>query len=64
VFASINHALVMAAREKAGREASPAAGVIDSLPDASSTLLLRTAKAKHIHPHSPFEELNPNAEHC
>jgi transposase len=30
VFASINHALVMVAREKAGREASPAAGVIDS----------------------------------
>jgi transposase len=30
VFARINHALVMAAREKAGREASPSAGVIDS----------------------------------
>jgi transposase len=30
VFASINHLLVMAAREKAGREASPTAGVIDS----------------------------------
>jgi transposase len=30
VFALINHALVMAAREKAGREASPTAGVIDS----------------------------------
>jgi putative transposase len=30
VFESVNHALVMAAREKAGREASPAAGVIDS----------------------------------
>ena len=30
VFASINHVLVMAAREKAGREASPTAGVIDS----------------------------------
>ena len=30
VFASINHVLVMEAREKAGREASPAAGVIDS----------------------------------
>ena len=30
VFASINHALVMAAREKDGREASPTAGVIDS----------------------------------
>jgi transposase len=29
-FASINHILVMAAREKAGREASPTAGVIDS----------------------------------
>jgi transposase len=29
-LASINHALVMAAREKAGREASPTAGVIDS----------------------------------
>ena len=29
-FAAINHALVMAAREKAGREASPSAGVIDS----------------------------------
>ncbi len=29
-FASINHVLVMAAREKAGREASPTAGVIDS----------------------------------
>ena len=29
-FASINHILVMAAREKAGREASPSAGVIDS----------------------------------
>ena len=30
VFARINHALVMAGREKAGREASPSAGVIDS----------------------------------
>ena len=30
MFARINHALVMAAREKAGREASPTAGVIDS----------------------------------
>jgi len=30
VFARINHALVMAAREKDGREASPTAGVIDS----------------------------------
>ena len=29
-FAAINHLLVMAAREKAGREASPTAGVIDS----------------------------------
>lgn len=29
-WASINHALVMAAREKEGREASPTAGVIDS----------------------------------
>jgi transposase len=29
-FAKINHALVMASREKAGREASPSAGVIDS----------------------------------
>jgi len=29
-WASINHELVMAAREKAGREASPTAGVIDS----------------------------------
>jgi len=29
-WASINHALVMAARERAGREASPTAGVIDS----------------------------------
>jgi transposase len=29
-FAAINHALVMAARESAGREASPTAGVIDS----------------------------------
>jgi transposase len=29
-FATINHMLVMAAREKAGREASPTAGVIDS----------------------------------
>jgi transposase len=29
-LAAINHALVMAAREKAGREASPTAGVIDS----------------------------------
>ena len=29
-FAAINHTLVMAAREKAGREASPTAGVIDS----------------------------------
>jgi transposase len=29
-FARINHALVMAAREKAGRAASPSAGVIDS----------------------------------
>jgi len=30
LFLSINHALVMEAREKAGREASPSAGVIDS----------------------------------
>lgn len=30
VLASINHVLVMEAREKAGREASPSAGVIDS----------------------------------
>lgn len=30
LFASINHVLVMAAREQAGREASPTAGVIDS----------------------------------
>ena len=30
VFASINHALVMEAREKAGREASSTVGVIDS----------------------------------
>jgi transposase len=30
LFVSINHALVMAAREKAGREPSPSAGVIDS----------------------------------
>jgi transposase len=30
VIALINHALAMAAREKAGREASPTAGVIDS----------------------------------
>jgi putative transposase len=30
VFASINHALIMEAREKTGREASPTAGVIDS----------------------------------
>ena len=29
-FASINHLLVMQAREAAGREASPSAGVIDS----------------------------------
>ncbi len=29
-FVAINHMLVMAAREKAGREASPSAGVIDS----------------------------------
>ena len=29
-FVGINHVLVMAAREKAGREASPSAGVIDS----------------------------------
>jgi putative transposase len=29
-FAQINHVLVMASREKAGREASPTAGVIDS----------------------------------
>lgn len=29
-FAAINHMLVMASREKAGREASPIAGVIDS----------------------------------
>jgi len=29
-FAAINHALVIAAREKAGREASSTAGVIDS----------------------------------
>jgi transposase len=30
VFASINHASVMAAREQTGRDASPTAGVIDS----------------------------------
>ena len=30
LFMTINHALVMDAREKAGREASPSAGVIDS----------------------------------
>ena len=30
LFVSINHTLVMDAREKAGREASPSAGVIDS----------------------------------
>jgi len=30
IFTSLNHALVMAAREAAGREASPTAGVIDS----------------------------------
>jgi transposase len=30
VLARINHALTMAAREKAGREASPTAGIIDS----------------------------------
>ena len=30
IFASLNHALVMASREAAGREASPTAGVIDS----------------------------------
>lgn len=30
LWVQINHALVMAAREKAGREASPSAGVIDS----------------------------------
>jgi len=30
LWVQINHALVMAAREKAGREASPTAGVIDS----------------------------------
>jgi len=30
IFAAINHMLVMASREKAGREASPTAGVIDS----------------------------------
>jgi hypothetical protein len=29
-FASINHCLVMAARERAGAQASPTAGVIDS----------------------------------
>jgi putative transposase len=29
-FKEINHALVGASREKAGREASPSAGVIDS----------------------------------
>ena len=29
-FAAINHTLVMATREKAGREASPTAGVVDS----------------------------------
>ena len=29
-WASINHALVMTTREKAGREASPTAGIIDS----------------------------------
>ena len=30
IFASLNYTLVMAAREAAGREASPTAGVIDS----------------------------------
>jgi len=30
IFVAINHMLVMASREKAGREASPTAGVIDS----------------------------------
>jgi transposase len=30
LWAKLNHALVMAARERAGREASPSAGVIDS----------------------------------
>ncbi len=30
LFATINHALVMAARDKAGCETSPSAGVIDS----------------------------------
>ena len=32
LWTSINHALVMLAREAAGREASPTAGVIDSYP--------------------------------
>jgi putative transposase len=36
VFARVNHALVMTAREKAGREASPTAGVIDS-PSVKTT---------------------------
>ncbi len=36
VWSSMNRALVMAAREKAGREASPTAGVIDSHPSTSS----------------------------
>ena len=31
-FAALNHTLVMASREAAGREASPAAGVIDGQP--------------------------------
>ena len=35
-FASINHRLVMAARERAGAEASPSAGVIDS-PSVKTT---------------------------
>jgi putative transposase len=30
LFLSINHVLVMASREQAGRDASPTAGVIDS----------------------------------
>jgi transposase len=36
VFARINHALVMAAREKAGRQASPSAGVIPGLDPGTS----------------------------
>ena len=36
VFLGINHHLVMADRERVGRDASPSAAVLDSHPSASS----------------------------